>query len=94
MGGNITVDIPSTVWLNATLKNTEIMRPHECLPEIACTGDCDGDGAVTINELIRGVTIALAIAPIEDCPALDRDRDGTVTVNELISAVNNALGGC
>lgn len=37
---NITIDIPSTVWLNATLKNTEIMRPHKCLPEIACTGDC------------------------------------------------------
>lgn len=37
---NITVDIPSTVWLNATLKNTEVMRPHECKPDIACTTNC------------------------------------------------------
>lgn len=37
---NITVDVPSTVWLNATLKNTEVMRPHDCKPEIACTTNC------------------------------------------------------
>lgn len=33
---NITVDIPSTVWLNTTLQNTSTMKPHECKPQIDC----------------------------------------------------------
>lgn len=36
---NITIDIPETVWLNTTLKNTEVMKPHDCKPQIsACNG--------------------------------------------------------
>lgn len=60
----------------------------------ACTGDCDGDGAVTIDELIRGVTIALGTATLDQCPAFDADASGDVTINELVQAVNNALAGC
>ena len=59
----------------------------------ACTGDCSSDGAVAINELITGVTIALG-APLAGCPAFDRNGDQAVTVEELIAAVNNALLGC
>lgn len=33
---NITVDIPPNVWLNATLSNTEMMKPHSCKPTIDC----------------------------------------------------------
>lgn len=44
---NVTVDIPKTVWLNTTLQNTSIMKPHECLPKIdACTNK---DIPCTIN---------------------------------------------
>jgi hypothetical protein len=60
----------------------------------ACTGDCDGDGQVTIAELIRGVTIALGTTPITQCSSFDANNDGQVSINELIAAVNNALGGC
>ncbi|MEO8605664.1 MAG: hypothetical protein ABI629_24055 [bacterium] len=59
-----------------------------------CTGDCNGDREVGIGELISGVNIALAVAPVADCPALDRDGDGAVDVSELIAAVRNALSGC
>jgi hypothetical protein len=55
------------------------------------TGDCNGDGEVTIDELIRGVNIALDLAPITECPAFDTDANGQVTIEELIAAVNNAL---
>lgn len=55
-------------------------------------GDCDGDGAVTVSELVRGVAIALGTREVADCPPLDGDRDGTVGVAELILAVNAALG--
>ncbi len=36
--GNITVDIPTTTWLNANLANEETDKPHKCLPKLeACT---------------------------------------------------------
>ncbi len=37
--GDITVDIPTTTWLNANLANEETDKPHECKPDLsACTG--------------------------------------------------------
>ena len=58
----------------------------------AAIGDCDGDGMVQIDELIRGVLIVLGERPLTDCAALDRNHDGTGSVDELIIAVNVALG--
>ncbi|MFN8645037.1 MAG: hypothetical protein U0802_26440, partial [Candidatus Binatia bacterium] len=63
-------------------------------PAAACTGDCDGDGEVGINEAIRGVNIALGNAPVGECNQFDVNGDGAVSVNELIAAVANVLGGC
>src|SRR5215475_6306744 len=60
----------------------------------SCPGDCDGDGEVSINELIIGVNIALGTQAISACPAMDSNGDGAVTVNELIRAVTAALNGC
>lgn len=60
----------------------------------ACTGDCNADGAVSVNELIVGVNIALGSATVSTCAVFDTDGSGDVTVNELIAAVNNALNGC
>lgn len=59
-----------------------------------CSGDCDGDGRVSIDELVVGITIASALAPVETCPRMDSDRDGVVTIDELVAAVGNALDGC
>jgi cysteine-rich repeat protein len=59
-----------------------------------CVGDCDGGGTVAINELIRGVNIALASADLSTCPSFDANDSGAVEINELILAVNNALGTC
>lgn len=60
----------------------------------ACIGDCDGDGAVAINELIVGVNIALGLAGVGTCGELDANADGAVAIGELITAVNGALDGC
>ena len=60
----------------------------------ACTGDCDGDGQVAINEAVRGVNIALGNAPVGDCSQFDANGDGSVAVNELIAAVSAVLDGC
>jgi hypothetical protein len=59
-----------------------------------CGGDCGGDRVVTINELVRAVSIALGSTPVSECAAADPDGDGMVTVAELIGAVNNVLEGC
>src|SRR5262245_21061795 len=45
---------------------------------LPCIGDCNGDGAISINELILGVQIALGEAPLAACPAFDANGDGTV----------------
>lgn len=58
----------------------------------AAPGDCDGDGTVTIDEIIVGVRIALGDAPPTACAALDTDGTGTVSISELIAAVAVALG--
>ncbi|HER19811.1 MAG TPA: hypothetical protein ENO14_02065, partial [Chromatiales bacterium] len=59
-----------------------------------CVGDCNGNGAVAINELIVGVNIALGNFSVDQCPSFDSNWNGAVAVNELIQAVNAALGGC
>jgi uncharacterized repeat protein (TIGR03806 family) len=60
----------------------------------SCTGDCDGDNRVRINELIVGVNIALGQFPLSECDSFDRDGNGSVGINELLRAVNTSTAGC
>lgn len=60
----------------------------------ACVGDCDGTGAVTVNELVTMVNIALGNQQLSACVAGNEDGNGEITINEIITAVNNALNGC
>ncbi len=66
-----------------------------------CVGDCNGDGRVTIDDLIKMVNIALGLQNVcggEDgmgqCLAGDANCDCEITVDEIILAVNNNLHGC
>ena len=59
-----------------------------------CVGDCDENGTVTVEEVIKAVNIALGSAMLDTCQQADADGSRTVTINELIIAVNNALNGC
>ena len=49
---------------------------------------------MTVDELIKGVNIALGNLRSTRCSSFDTDHSGDVTINELIVAVNNALAGC
>ncbi len=60
----------------------------------ACDGDCGGDGAVTVDELLVAVTIALGSASVEQCTAVDANGDRNVTVDEILGAIRNTLDGC
>lgn len=59
-----------------------------------CVGDCDGDARVTVDELVRGVGIALGGAAADTCVSFDRNADGAVSIAELVAAVAAALGAC
>jgi pseudomonalisin len=61
---------------------------------VACPGDCNGDGVITIDEVVTGINIALGVTPITQCSGLDANDDGLVTVDELLHAVSLVLNGC
>jgi ELWxxDGT repeat protein len=59
-----------------------------------CVGDCNSNWAVTVDELIMGVNIALGNLTLAQCANLDVNADGTVTIDEIMEAVGHALNGC
>ncbi|MGH3429201.1 MAG: S8 family serine peptidase [Mycobacteriales bacterium] len=75
-----------------TATTTPTPPPSSTTTPIPLAGDCDGDGHVSIADLIRGVRIALGDAPLADCPSFDQNRDGQVTIDEIVQAVDVALG--
>jgi apolipoprotein N-acyltransferase len=54
-------------------------------------GDCNGNGVVTIDDLVVAVNVALGVDA--SCPAADLDGDGRITIAELIRVIANALEG-
>jgi len=59
----------------------------------ACPGDCDGNGVVSIAELVRAVGLASRGGTV-GCAAADVDGNGSISIDELIRAVRSALEGC
>jgi len=59
----------------------------------AALGDCDGDGTVTVEELVAMVSIGLSTRPLPSCRAADGNGDGSVTVDEILRGVFAALSG-
>lgn len=55
-------------------------------------GDCNENVDVTINELLRGVGVALQYTALHFCDAADANRDRQVTVDEVVLGVGSALG--
>ncbi|HYD48763.1 MAG TPA: VCBS repeat-containing protein, partial [Terriglobales bacterium] len=80
-----------TVLLN---QSTPPPTPTPTQPPAPCTGDCDGSGDVTVDEILTMVNIALGNQSVAACVAADSNQDQQVTVDEILVAVNNALGGC
>jgi hypothetical protein len=62
--------------------------------ETGCVGDCNSNGSVSVEELLRGVNILLGQTAAGECLAMDVDRNSEVTVNELVAAVFSDLAGC
>ena len=60
---------------------------------VQCVGDCNGDRAVTVDELLALANVALATVPASACP-LGIPSGTALDVALIIRAVNNALNGC
>lgn len=86
-GGCVAPPLPPTATPSPSATPTPTAPPP-------CGGDCDGDGAVTIAELLRAVAIAIGRMTIDRCPAANLDGSGTVTVDDIVGATRNALSGC
>lgn len=63
-------------------------------PDNICPGDCDADGAVSIDEVVTSVRVALGDAGAALCAAVDLNTDGAVSIDEVVAAVSRALDGC
>jgi hypothetical protein len=61
-----------------------------------CPGDCNRDGLVTVDELLKAINIALGSGQIsmKDCLPADPDLNYSVSIDELVTAVGRALEGC
>ncbi|HVN85318.1 MAG TPA: pyrrolo-quinoline quinone [Candidatus Binatia bacterium] len=73
-------------------------RPADSTPTVIgvspCIGDCDGNGIVSVDELVEAVNMALGLIPWDQCPSLDCDGGATISVACVVRAINNALSGC
>ncbi|MDX2168091.1 MAG: protocatechuate 3,4-dioxygenase [Deltaproteobacteria bacterium] len=77
-----------------TATPTPTATPTAVSTPAGCAGDCSGDGSVGVDEVVRGVNIALGNGELSACPAFDADGNGAVAIDDLIAAVNAALNGC
>jgi hypothetical protein len=60
-------------------------------PEV---GDCDGNHAVSVAELVQTVNAGLgSTAEAAACPRADGNGDGRTTIDELVSAVDGSMNG-
>lgn len=85
---------PAPVTPTAT--STSAAAPSTATPTSpgGCAGDCDGNGTVSIDELVVLVAMAFERAPMNACAAGNTDGDERITVGEILIAVRQALGGC
>jgi hypothetical protein len=67
------------------------MAPPSQAATIGCMGDCDGNGNVTVAELVLSVSLVLGKARSASCSPFGEEQAG---VAELMRAVQNALAGC
>lgn len=59
-----------------------------------CPGDCSGDLAVTIDELVLASRAFFGTSALAACPPADADGDGAVDAADVQAALTAYTGGC
>lgn len=57
------------------------------------SGDCNADLTVTVDAVIRGLSVALGTTDIGECHEADVNGDWEVSVDKVVTAINAALSG-
>jgi hypothetical protein len=83
-----------TVTPTPSVTATRSLSASPTPPSIPCTGDCDSNHSITIDELVKGVDIALGTANLDQCRAFDCNGNGQVTVDCIVKGVDAALNSC
>lgn len=73
---------------------TPSVSPTVTATSVPCVGDCNGDGMVTVDELLTVANIELGNEPVSACRAGDCDQNQVITLDEVVAAVDDALSGC
>lgn len=73
------------------VRNPRLSDPFSPWP---CPADCSYDGAVTVDEIVRAVNVALGTGSLAWCLPADASGEGDVTIEELLRAVGASLDGC
>ena len=93
--GGVTIDVVAprytTLPPGITPTPTSTLSPLPTNTPLRCTGDCDGNGSVTIDEIITMVNITLGNAG--SCPN-GVPAGAPVDVSLIVTAVNHALNRC
>jgi len=85
--------IPTWAWAVLLGAACVLGSGRQATAAVLCSGDCDGDGQVTVTEVVAAVNAAMGTAPAA-CGTLDTDGDGQVQVGDLVAIVRMALDGC
>jgi Concanavalin A-like lectin/glucanases superfamily len=82
--------LPSLVAGSTLVVGLFLAPPSKAAAQL-CTGDCNQDAAVTVDEVVSLVDLALTGGDVTRCVRGDADHNGAITIDEIIAAVNFAL---
>jgi hypothetical protein len=80
-------------WLLFAISLAVVSPVHPSAARGECPGDLNGNGVVTVNEVVASVDALLNGCLADPCPG-DLNGDHRVTVDEVVTAVSALLGGC
>lgn len=73
---------------------TPTASPSPSPPPPSCIGDCNGDGVVSVDEVVKLIVIALGRVEVAACLSGDGDASGSIEVDEIVTALQRSLNGC
>jgi hypothetical protein len=93
-GNDIYYQCADLVLRRGVVVPTPTASPSPSPPPPPCIGDCDGDGAVGVDDVLKLIVIALGEDEAAACLSGDGDASGSIEVDEIVAALQRSLNGC